>query len=92
MIAGLVAAIITRAVKGHAVERLAADHPRHRIGQLDLAAGALFLPFEHAHHFGLEDVAADHRSGSTARAGPGFSTRPFTSVSDPSRAPGVMTP
>ena len=43
------------------MERLVADHPRHRIGQLDLAARAFLLIFEHAHHLGLEDVAADHR-------------------------------
>jgi len=43
------------------VETLLADHPRHCVGQLDLAPRTLFLPVEHAHHFGLEDIAADHR-------------------------------
>ena len=61
-IARLVAAIVALAIEGKAVERLVADQLRHRVGQLDLAAGALFLPFEDAHDFGLEDVAArDHQ-------------------------------
>src|SRR3546814_4743789 len=39
----LAAAIVPLAVERDGVERLLADHPRHRVGQLDLAAGALLL-------------------------------------------------
>jgi hypothetical protein len=60
--AGLVAAIVTLAIEGEAMERLVADQLRHRVGQLDLAAGALFLRLQDAHHLGLKDVAArDHQ-------------------------------
>src|SRR5690606_38170252 len=55
--AELAAAIVTLAGKGYRVERLLPDHPRHRVGQLDLAARTLFLVLERAHHFGLQDVA-----------------------------------
>src|SRR3546814_5934093 len=57
-IARLRPAVVTRAVEGDGVERLVADHRRHRVGELDFAAGALFLAFEHPHDFGLKDVAA----------------------------------
>ena len=40
------------------MERLGADHPGHRIGQLDLAARARFLALQHPHHLGLENIAA----------------------------------
>src|SRR3546814_18886272 len=55
--AGLAAAIEPATIEGNRVERLAADHLRHRVGQLDLAARALFLRLQHAHHLGLEDIA-----------------------------------
>ena len=54
----LVTAIEAAAAEFIGVEWLAADHPRHCIGQLDLTPGALFLRLEYAHHFGLEDVTA----------------------------------
>ena len=58
--AGLVAAIVALAIEGDAVEGLACRSARHRVGQLDLAAGAFRRASRIAHHLGLEDVAADH--------------------------------
>ncbi len=39
------------------MEGLVADHLRHGIGQLDLAARPFALMFKHAHHLRLQDVA-----------------------------------
>src|SRR3546814_13701090 len=44
----LVPAIVALAAEGEGVERLRADHPRHRVGQLDFADRALFLRFQDA--------------------------------------------
>src|SRR3546814_4199007 len=57
-IARLRSAVETPPVEGHAMEGLGADHRRHGVGELDLAARALFLGLQDLHHFGLEDVAA----------------------------------
>ena len=55
------------ALEGVAVEALGADQPRHRVGELDLAARAFLMRIERAHHFGLEDVAAgQHQIGGRA--------------------------
>ena len=56
--AHLRAAVIAPPGKGYRVERLGADHLGHGVGQLDFAACALLLAFEHPHDFGLEDIAA----------------------------------
>src|SRR6185312_13135429 len=56
-----VAAIITPAGVAHRVERLAADHPGERIGELDLAARAGLVPVEMVEYLGLQHVAADQR-------------------------------
>lgn len=40
------------------MELLVADHRCHRVGRLDFASRAFFLPIEHAHHVGLQDVSA----------------------------------
>src|SRR5690606_30793489 len=56
--ARLAAAVIAPSVKRHGVERLAADHRGHRIGELDLSTRSLLLLLERAHHVGLEDVAS----------------------------------
>src|ERR1700761_717373 len=61
--ADLVAAVIALAFEAVAVERLAADQLGHRIGELDLAAGAGDAGIQMIEHLGLEDIAADDREG-----------------------------
>jgi hypothetical protein len=90
--AGLAAAIVTPPGKGDRVERLLADHPRHRVGQLDLAARALFLVLERAHDLGLQDVAAGQDLVRGRLLDRRLSTSPRTSVSAPRLSPGSITP
>ena len=52
------------------VERLLADQLRHRIRQLDFAAGPRLAFVEDAHHVRLKDIAADH--GKIGRSGFGL--------------------
>src|SRR5687768_8591120 len=56
--AGLVAAIESAPFETIAVEAAAPAHQRHRVGQLDLAAGAGALLVEMREHVRLQDVAA----------------------------------
>ena len=62
-----------RALEAQAHERpaVAADQPRQRVGELDLAAGAALRAREMVEDFGLQDVAADdaERRGRVAGIG-----------------------
>src|SRR5260370_36190541 len=58
---GFRAAIMPLALELDAVEALRFRKPDHRIGELDLAAGAALLPFQDLEYFGLQDVAPGDR-------------------------------
>src|ERR1700726_5250493 len=59
--AGLGAAIVALAFELDAVETLGFCQPNHRIGELDLAAGAALLGFQDLEDFRLQDVASGDR-------------------------------
>src|SRR5882672_5795659 len=55
------AAIMPLALEFDAVEALGLRHPYHRIGKLDLAAGAALQGLQDLEDFRLQDVAAGDR-------------------------------
>src|SRR5215468_9253679 len=56
--AGLRAAVVALAFELHAVEFLLLCEPDHRVGELDLAAGAALLGLQYLEYLRLQDVAA----------------------------------
>jgi hypothetical protein len=63
-----------------AVERLAADQLGQRVGELDLAAGAVSCLSRWSNTSGIRHVAADQARVDGASSGLGFSTRPVISA------------
>ena len=68
--------VVDRAVEAHGVVRLAGFlHGEHRVGELDLAAGAALLGGEDVEDFRLQDVASgDVQVGRRRAPACGFST------------------
>src|SRR5258705_12154622 len=59
--AGLGAAIVPFAFEFDAIEALCFRKPYHRVGELDLAAGAALLRLQDLENFRLQDVAPGDR-------------------------------
>jgi len=86
------AAIVPLALELHAVEFLLFRKSNHRVGELDLAAGAALLGFQDLEDFRLQNVAPGDREVGRRGAFGGFSTMPSTSNILPWRLPTPQMP